>query len=77
MFNKVKEVADEAGKDGFLKDKKKVEELKAYIRKKADEADKAADSAYTKSWESLQQWIKSVPGGEEVIIICESTISCD
>ena len=67
LFSKVKEVAEDAGKGDFSKDKHKLEELTAYIRKKAEEAGKAGDSTYVRNWESLQEWVKSVPGGEEVI----------
>ncbi|KAI0082051.1 hypothetical protein K474DRAFT_1655985 [Panus rudis PR-1116 ss-1] len=67
VFEKVKEVAEEAGKDGKVKDKQKIEELKQFVQRKAEEASQKANAQFVQSWETLQEWIRSVPGGDEAL----------
>ncbi|CAL1706825.1 unnamed protein product [Somion occarium] len=66
VLSKIKEVADKAGKEGLLRDKQKVEDLKQFIKTKAQEAEQKVNDQFAVSWEGLQEWVKSVPGGEEV-----------
>jgi len=64
VLDKVKEVAE-------TKDEKvrmqKTGELKDFILAKAKEAEGRASKQLEQGWESLQEWIKVVPGGDEAL----------
>lgn len=64
VFDKVKEVVET--KDEKAR-KKRVEELKEFILAKAKEAEGHASKQLERGWESLQEWIKAVPGGDEAL----------
>jgi hypothetical protein len=63
-MKEVLERIKEAGKEGTV-DKGKISELSKFMQSKAQETQ-------TKGWESLQEWAKAVPGGDEVrTSLCE------
>ncbi|KAL4252629.1 hypothetical protein ABKN59_005293 [Abortiporus biennis] len=64
VFEKVKEVAED---QDALKNQEKLEQLKEFVKTKAKEAQDRAGGQVEKGWESLQEWAKTVPGGQEAL----------
>ncbi|EMD33600.1 hypothetical protein CERSUDRAFT_98163 [Gelatoporia subvermispora B] len=63
LWSRVREAAEAVAKG----DKKKLEELKGFVQDKAREAGEDGPDAVGKGWQSLKQWLKTVPGGEEAL----------
>ncbi|TCD69275.1 hypothetical protein EIP91_008210 [Steccherinum ochraceum] len=64
VFDKVKEVS-EVKDEG--KRKEKIKELKEFVSRKAEEAQERGGRSLERGWESLQEWMKMVPGGSEAM----------
>lgn len=60
----MKEVGEEKDEG---KRKKKLEDLKKFIVSKAEAAQESGGKSVEKGWESLQEWLKTVPGGSEAL----------
>ena len=63
IFKKVKETAEGDG----MKNKEKLKELCDFVQKKAEEAEQQTSRQREHGWESLQDWIRTMPGGEEAL----------
>lgn len=61
VFRRVKDVAQ----GDAAKNKEKLQELKDFVQKKVEEARQGGDGGG--GWQSLQEWIRSMPGGEEAL----------
>lgn len=64
VLDKVKEVA-ELEDDGQRRERLK--ELREFIIRKADEAQQRGSRSMERGWESLQEWMKMVPGGGDAL----------
>ncbi|KAI0930627.1 hypothetical protein AcV5_007291 [Taiwanofungus camphoratus] len=63
VFTKVREAAEE----GVAGNKQKMKELQDFIVKKAKEAQEKGSGGIEKGWQTLKEWIKTMPGGEEAL----------
>ncbi|KAI0373383.1 hypothetical protein BV20DRAFT_989057 [Pilatotrama ljubarskyi] len=63
IFQRVKEVAQ----DDAAKNKEKLKELREFVQKKAEEAEQQGTARLERGWESLQEWVRAMPGGEEAL----------
>ncbi|KAI0675032.1 hypothetical protein C8Q78DRAFT_1010127 [Trametes maxima] len=63
IFKRVKEAAE----GNAAKDKEKLKELREFVQKKVDEAEQQGSAQLERGWESLQEWIRAMPGGEEAL----------
>ncbi|KAI0356215.1 hypothetical protein OH77DRAFT_1423818 [Trametes cingulata] len=63
IFQRIKEVAQ----GDAAKNKEKVKELREFVQKKAEEAEQQGTARLERGWESLQEWIRTMPGGEEAL----------
>ncbi|KAI0655905.1 hypothetical protein C8Q70DRAFT_1016263 [Cubamyces menziesii] len=63
IFKQVKETAEGDG----MKNKEKLKELRDFVQKKAEEAEQQTSRQLEHGWESLQDWIRTMPGGEEAL----------
>ncbi|KAH9938919.1 hypothetical protein B0H21DRAFT_878593 [Amylocystis lapponica] len=63
IFQRLKEAAE----SGVAGNKEKKQELKEFVLKKAKETEGQASDQVQKSWDMLQGWIKTIPGGEEAL----------
>lgn len=64
VFDKVKEVGEEKDES---KRKQKIKDLKDFILRRANEAEERGSQKIERGWESLQEWVKMVPGGSEAM----------
>ncbi|THH32506.1 hypothetical protein EUX98_g1698 [Antrodiella citrinella] len=64
VFDKVKEVAEEKNES---KRKERIKELKTFIQHKVEDLEEHGRGSVERGWESLQEWVKVVPGGSEAI----------
>jgi len=64
VFDQVKDVAEEKDEE---KRKQRVKDLKNLIEHKAEEMEERGRGSVERGWESLQEWVKMVPGGEEAL----------
>lgn len=65
VFDRVREVAEAKGKD----QEAQVKELKKWLENKIAEAQEKAKGGFGLGWEGLLDYVKKVPGGEEVGIL--------
>ena len=63
LFSRIKDGA----RADILKNEKKMAELRDYVLQKAHDAGEQRNRQFERSWESLQEWIRSVPGGDEAL----------
>ncbi|CDO69303.1 hypothetical protein BN946_scf184976.g22 [Trametes cinnabarina] len=63
IFQKIKEAAESDG----AKNKQKLKDLQDFVQKKAEEAQQQASGQLERGWESLQDWVRTMPGGEEAL----------
>ncbi|PCH43567.1 hypothetical protein WOLCODRAFT_122202 [Wolfiporia cocos MD-104 SS10] len=63
VLAQVKQVAE----SDSAKNKQKLQELREFIQKKAEEAQHQGSWNIDQSWKMLQGWIKTMPGGEEAL----------
>ncbi|KAI8975817.1 hypothetical protein BD414DRAFT_496993 [Trametes punicea] len=63
IFQRVKEIAE----SNNVKNKEKLKELRQFVQKKAEEAEQQASRRLERGWESLQDWLRTMPGGEEAL----------
>ena len=68
IYDKVKEVAEKGG------NKKSVEDLQNLIKEKAKKASESTGKNWDDAWQTLEQYIKKIPGGKEV---CDSWVFID
>jgi hypothetical protein len=61
IYEKVKEVAEKGG------NKKSIEDLQNIIKEKAKKASESSGMNWDDAWQTLEQYIKKIPGGKEVI----------
>ena len=57
----------DAAQGDAAKNKEKLEDLKDFVQKKAEEARQRGGRGLEGGWQSLQEWIRSMPGGEEAL----------
>ncbi|TFY58917.1 hypothetical protein EVJ58_g6114 [Rhodofomes roseus] len=57
----------EAAEGGAAKNKEKLKELKDFVQAKADEARQRGEKGSQGGLQSLQEWIRGMPGGEEAL----------
>ncbi|KZT65978.1 hypothetical protein DAEQUDRAFT_759070 [Daedalea quercina L-15889] len=57
----------EAAEGDASKNKEKLQELKDFVKKKADGVKQRGGKGLETGWQSLQDWIRSMPGGEEAL----------
>ncbi|KAI0743833.1 hypothetical protein C8Q80DRAFT_1183375 [Daedaleopsis nitida] len=62
VFARIKEAAQ-----GDLKNKDKMKELRDFVQAKARDAEDSGSQQLERGWESLQQWIRAMPGGEDAL----------
>ncbi|KAI0769674.1 hypothetical protein BD413DRAFT_476947 [Trametes elegans] len=63
IFKRIKESAQ----GDNAKNKEKVKELRDFVQKKAEEAEEQGSARLERGWESLQDWIRTMPGGEDAL----------
>ncbi|KAI0633350.1 hypothetical protein C8Q77DRAFT_1217776 [Trametes polyzona] len=63
IFKRIKEAAEGDG----AKSKEKLKELREFVQKKAEEAEQQGSARLERGWESLQEWVRAMPGGEEAL----------
>ena len=63
LFSRIKD----ATRTDVLKDEKKMKELRDYVVHKAHEAEEQRSRQFERGWRSLQDWIRSMPGGDEAL----------
>ncbi|KAI0829630.1 hypothetical protein BC628DRAFT_1408486 [Trametes gibbosa] len=63
IFKRVKEVAD----GDSAKNKEKLKELTEFVQRKAEEAQEQGSARLEKGWESLRDWVRTMPGGEDAL----------
>lgn len=64
VFDQIKKVAQGDAKD---LNKDKVNELRTFVLKKVEEAEGQGSERLERGWESLQEWIRTMPGGAEAL----------
>ncbi|KAL6308114.1 hypothetical protein BKA93DRAFT_599867 [Sparassis latifolia] len=57
----------EAAEAGVSGNEEKMRELRNFVSKKASQAENDGRGSIEKGWDALQQWIKTVPGGEDAL----------
>ncbi|KAH9847623.1 hypothetical protein C2E23DRAFT_741369 [Lenzites betulinus] len=62
IFKRVKEAAEGDGAKN-----EKLKELTEFVQKKAEEAQQQGSAQLEKGWESLQDWVRTMPGGEDAL----------
>ncbi len=63
LFSRIKDAA----RTDVLKNEKKMAELRDYVLQKVREAGEQRSRQFERGWGSLQEWIRSNPGGDEAL----------
>ncbi|KAI1796422.1 hypothetical protein LXA43DRAFT_987579 [Ganoderma leucocontextum] len=63
LFSRLKDAAQ----TDILKNENKMKELRDHVLQKAREAEEERSRQFERGWRSLQEWIRSMPGGDEAL----------
>ena len=63
IFARIKDVAQ----GDLAKNKDKMNELRKFVEDKAREAESQGAKQLERGWESLQDWVRTMPGGEDAL----------
>ncbi|TBU29589.1 hypothetical protein BD311DRAFT_266400 [Dichomitus squalens] len=63
LFSRIKDLAQ----GDALKNKEKMNELRDFVKEKAHEAEEQGSQELERGWQSLQEWIRTMPGGDEAL----------
>ena len=63
IFARIKD----ASQGDLSKNKDKMKELRDFVQAKAREAEEQGSRQLERGWESLQEWVRAMPGGEDAL----------